>query len=205
MPHSGEVGKSSQRVDERRIHARHPISTPARILVKGSGEHESILKDASASGLCVLCGVQPPIGTGIVVYSELLGRTEGEVVRHVPDGFAMTIIATPERRSRLMQILDWASARLTSGESIPRIHERVKPEFSTVEVSLGAEAERHAAQIKDISRSGVAVNSTFKPPIGSHIVIGSHRARVVRELDDGFAAEFFRLIPIEIFGAGMRL
>jgi len=47
----------------------------------------------------------------------------------------------------------------------------------------------------DISLSGAGLRSRSKPSIGSPVMLGRMRGRVVRHLEDGFAIEF--LTPLD--------
>ena len=62
-----------------------------------------------------------------------------------------------------------------------------------------ADGRTHGARIRDISRSGAAVRSGVAPEIGTLVTLGSTRGKVVRLLDDGFAVQFLRLLPLEWF------
>ena len=45
----------------------------------------------------------------------------------------------------------------------------------------------------DASRSGAAVATDQRPPIGALVTLGKVQGRVVRHLEEGFAIEFTRL------------
>jgi hypothetical protein len=48
----------------------------------------------------------------------------------------------------------------------------------------------YQARIVDLSLSGAALAIEVRPPIGSPVMVGKLRARVVRHFDDGIALEF---------------
>src|SRR5262249_56731888 len=45
-------------------------------------------------------------------------------------------------------------------------------------------------RIIDLSLSGAAIAAETRPPLKSHVMLGRVQARVVRNLEDGFALEF---------------
>jgi hypothetical protein len=45
-------------------------------------------------------------------------------------------------------------------------------------------------RIIDMSRSGAAIAAESKPPMKSMVMLGKVQARVVRNLEEGFALEF---------------
>lgn len=60
-------------------------------------------------------------------------------------------------------------------------------------------------RLRDMSRSGAAVETKEVAAIGDPIVLGSTRGRVSRSFQGGFAVQFSRLLPLERFGAAFRL
>jgi hypothetical protein len=60
-------------------------------------------------------------------------------------------------------------------------------------------------RIIDVSRSGAALAVDAAPAIGTPVTVGSRPAQVVRQFSGGFAVEFNRLIPAEMFDDDIRL
>jgi hypothetical protein len=54
---------------------------------------------------------------------------------------------------------------------------------------------RHMVRLVDISQSGAAIASGIHIEIGTAVTLGHTRARVVRQIEGGFAVEFSRPIP----------
>src|ERR1044072_6688163 len=56
-------------------------------------------------------GVSGPVsgvaGERVVAYIDHVGRLEGTIVRVLPNGFAMSISATPRKRDKLAAQLTW--------------------------------------------------------------------------------------------------
>lgn len=59
--------------------------------------------------------------------------------------------------------------------------------------------------IRDVSASGVSVETDRRPPLGARIHIGKTPATVVRHLDNGIAAEFDSQLPSTAVEPNMRL
>jgi hypothetical protein len=70
---------------EDRRHGRIVPRVPTSTLVLPNGTHITCrIIDMSLSGAAVACDTRPPVGTLI-----MLGKTQGRVVRHIDDGFAV--------------------------------------------------------------------------------------------------------------------
>ena len=50
-----------------------------------------------------------------------------------------------------------------------------------------------ACRIIDLSASGAAIKSEYRPEVGALVTLGKTPGRVVRHLEEGFAIEFTRL------------
>jgi len=80
-----------------------------------------------------------------------------------------------------------------------RRHVRIYPRNSRVIVTTG-DNRRFTVNILDVSVSGVAVEGNLPGmAVGTEVVIGSRKSKVVRLLQHGAAFEFARLIPTELF------
>lgn len=77
-----------------------------------------------------------------------------------------------------------------------RAHRRAVPEMRDVSIRLWDEIMVDG-QLRDLSRSGTAVEVEAVVAVGDPIVLGTTRGRVSRFFRDGFAAQFARLLPLE--------
>ena len=113
----------------------------------------------------------------------------GAIARHLNNGFAMTIAATPRKRDKLAAQLTWLANRHILNLPEDRRHERVVPDnrHSTVVLDDG---RRYNCKIIDISLSGAAIELAVRPAMGTPVTLGRMRARVVRHFQDGVAVEF---------------
>jgi hypothetical protein len=131
----------------------------------------------------------PPAGTQIVAYIDELGRVEATVGETVPGGFKVYFALNAARRERFEQRLKWLADR--GGASDQRRHARYEPRDNKSHVTL-PDSRVYACEVIDISLSGAAVTTEIMPALGTYLLLGKMRGRVVRYLDNGFAIEFTR-------------
>ncbi len=129
------------------------------------------------------------LGERIVAYFDVLGGVEGQVVRNFEGGFALEFTATRHRREKLAAQLTW----LINANKVPgleqRRHERVIPKNAASTLKIG-EAEPVPVQVLDVSISGASVAIKNPPPVGTDVVLGKLRGRIVRHHDQGVGIEF---------------
>lgn len=189
--------------ENERRHARVSATLKGRGLLADGTEFELQTLDVSAGGMCLVADVRPKLGEKIIVYLELIGGLEGEVVRLTADGFGMSFRVTLRKREQIADQLTWLINREHLGDDGRRGDERIRPRLT--DYTLSAEDGDMAVKLLDVSRSGVAIVSSTRPAVGSWVMIGRTRARVVRHIPSGFAAEFARVIPMELFDADIIL
>ena len=80
--------------DRRRFH-RVEVDLGGRLMLADRREFPCVTKDISPGGVAINSTVRPGIGELVIVYLDVVGRIEGTVVRYFPNGFAMTISASP--------------------------------------------------------------------------------------------------------------
>ncbi len=189
---------------DRRRHQRVGVALLGRYMLTNRQEYPCRTIDMSPGGASIIAPVQGVLGERVVVYLEHIGRIEGQIARLVPDGFAMSILATPRKREKIAAQLTWLANRQDLGLPEDRRHERLTPlqARSTLTVEDGRE---YVVRIIDISRSGVAISTDLRPEIGSPAVIGKTPGRVVRHFEGGVAIEFRLPIPIDMFDEDLVL
>jgi hypothetical protein len=174
---------------ERRRHQRVLVSLLGRYMLADRQEYPCQTVDMSPGGVLLTAPVKGAMGERVVVYLEHLGRIEGEVTRHTPQGFAICIHAATRKRDKLASQLTWLANRTALGLPEDRRHERITPRVLTSVLKLDNGRE-FPARIIDISMSGAAVAIDQKPPMGAAVTIGSTNAKVVRHFQNGVALEF---------------
>lgn len=138
----------------------------------------------------MIAPVMGDVGEMVIAYIDHVGRVEGKIIRPIPNGFAMTIDATPRKREKLAAQLTWLANRHVLGLPEDRRHERIVPRNPNAQITM-PDGRVHRCRIIDLSLSGAALTVTeVRPPIGTAILLGRLRARVVRQIENGIAIEF---------------
>lgn len=179
------------KAQERRRHSRVKIALLGRYMLADRREFPCQTIDISPGGLSITAPVVGEIGERVIVYLDHLGRLEGQIVRRVPNGFAMTIAAPLRKREKLANQLTWLANRGVLGLPEDRRHERVVPKNPRAELIFG-DGHTVFCMILDVSLSGAAVRVAARPPINSLVTLGRTPAKVVRHFEDGIALEFTR-------------
>jgi PilZ domain len=174
---------------ERRRHSRVPVVVLGRYMLASRQEFPCQTRDISIGGVAVIAPVKGEIGTKVIVYLEHLGRLEGTVVRHIQDGFAMNVMATPRKRDKLASQLTWLANRHVLGLPEDRRHDRVVPRNPRTMIKM-KDGTEHTVRLLDVSLSGCAFTADVELMIGDAMQMGRSYAHVVRKFADGYAVEF---------------
>ncbi|MEA2933805.1 MAG: hypothetical protein QOD74_451 [Variibacter sp.] len=187
-----KTARTAPHSDERRRFQRVRVNLLGRYMLSDRREFPCQVTDMSPGGMAVVAPVTGKPGERVIAYIDHIGRVEGTLVRVFPNGFAMTVAATPRKRDKLAAQLTWLANRHILGLPEDRRHGRLVPRNtrSTITMPNGLVVQCH---ILDISLSGAALASEDKPPIGTLVMLGRTQARVVRHRDEGFGVEFTRL------------
>jgi len=149
--------------------------------------------DMSPGGVAVVAPVKGAVGERVVLYLEHIGRVEGEITRHIPEGFALSIAATPRKRDKIASQLTWLANRHELGLPEDRRHERIVPRNPSIEMKVEG-GRPTPARLIDVSMSGCALAMEKPLAIGTSLVLGRTPGKVVRHFQGGVAVEF--LLPI---------
>lgn len=174
---------------ERRRHARVGLTLLGRYMMADRQEYPCETTDMSPGGVLLRAPVCGEIGDRVIVYLEHLGRIEGTITRHVPGGFALSISAAARKKDKLASQLTWLANRQALGLPEDRRHERITPKVLSTTIKLDS-GRTIAVRLIDISLSGAAMTTSYKPALGVGLLIGSTTAKVVRHFQDGIAVEF---------------
>jgi hypothetical protein len=178
--------------DERRRFQRVRVNLLGRYMLADRREFPCQVLDMSPGGMALVAPVCGKAGERVVAYIDHLGRLEGNIVRVVENGFAMSISATPRKRDKLAAQLTWLANRHILGLPEDRRHGRIVPRNprSSLVMPNGTNV---TCRIIDMSLSGAAVAIENPPPVGALVTLGKTQGRVVRHIEGGFAIEFTRL------------
>jgi hypothetical protein len=178
--------------DERRRFQRVRVNLLGRYMLADRREFPCQVLDMSPGGMAIIGPVSGKAGERVVAYIDHVGRLEGTIIRVLPNGFAMSIAATPRKRDKLAAQLTWLANRHILNLPEDRRHGRFTPRNPAARLIL-PNGLNVACRIIDLSASGAAIKTDHRPELGALVTIGKTTGRVVRHLEEGFAIEFTRL------------
>jgi hypothetical protein len=182
-------GVLSRIVPDWRRYKRIGVTLLGRFMRANKEEHACKLIDISAGGAAVASQVSVPAGERVVAYFDHVGGIEGAVVREFDGGFAFSIAATKHKREKLAAQLTWLVNRSELGTAEGRRHERITPTRGEQTLQL-AEGITLSCRVLDVSISGASIATPARPEIGTEVVLGKLRARVMRHHPQGFGVQF---------------
>jgi c-di-GMP-binding flagellar brake protein YcgR len=177
------------RQHDRRRFQRVSVNLLGRFMLEDRREYPCQTTDMSPGSMAVTAAVTGKVGERVVAYIDQIGRIEGQIVRVQDGGFAMSITATLRKRDKLAAKLTWLANRHELNLPEDRRHDRITAKISVVGVNL-PDGREYQARVVDISLSGAALALEVRPPVGSPLMVGKLRARVVRHFEEGIAVEF---------------
>ena len=181
-------GVLSRIVPDRRRHKRIAVTLLGRFMRANKEEHACKLIDISAGGAAIACSTTIAVGERVVAYFDHIGGIEGEVVREFEGGFAFKISATQHKREKLAAQLTWLANRAELAAE-GRRHERITPTNGEAVLQL-AEGIVLTCRVLDVSISGASIATPARPEIGTEVMLGKLRGRVVRHHSHGFGVQF---------------
>ncbi len=161
-----------------------------RFMLPDTSEHACQVSNVTYEGADFVSEVRPIIASSIVAYLEEIGRIEAAVLEHLPRGFRIGFTATGGRLDRLKARIDFLQQKM-EGAPDNRRHARYEPREKTSQITL-PDGRVYNCEVVDISISGAAIKLDVLPSIGTYMMVGKMRARVVRYLDNGVGVEFVK-------------
>jgi hypothetical protein len=172
------------------------VNLHGRLMCADFAEYDCVVLEMSPGEVMFKCSALPRMDERIISYIDHIGRVEGKVTAMLKGGFRIAVKATDRKRYKLAAQLTWFANRNELGLPEDRRHERIVPRNPISEIRL-ADGETYACRIVDLSMSGAALELNARPEIGTQVILGTMRARVVRHFDDGIAIEFATIQPPE--------
>lgn len=163
-----------------------------RFMLPDMSEHACQVLDLTLEGATFMTGDVPPTGLAIVAYLEDLGRVEVISGGPIPGGFKIRYAATGARLERLQQRITYIMER-ADGAPDQRRHPRFEPKDKHSSITL-PDGRSYNCEVLDISVSGAGVKTDVMPALGTYLMVGKMKGRVVRFLENGFAIEFAKQI-----------
>jgi hypothetical protein len=176
-------------VHDQRRHVRFRLALLGRFMRATKHEYPCKLNNISVGGASVTSPVAVEVGERIVAYFDEIGGLEGTVVRVFDGGFAMQFRATQHKREKLAAQITWLVNRGDLSGIEARRHERIEVanKSSTLKLPNGAPIP---CRVLDVSLSGASIATDARPPVGSEVMFGKLRCRVMRHHDRGIGVQF---------------
>lgn len=177
---------------ERRTFQRVEAKIYGRFMLEDGGEHSCHITDMSPGSAALQTDVTARPGEKCICYLDHIGRIEGVVTRKLQSGFAITIIASDRKKDKIASQLTWLANRHELDLPEDRRHARVEPR-NTISAMRMQDGRKYSCRIIDLSLSGAAISTDVRPALGTPVVLGTMKGRVVRHFNDGIAIEFIDL------------
>ncbi len=168
---------------------RVPVILFGRYMLESRREFPCQTIEMSPGDMSLFAPVKAEAGEKVIVYLDQLGRFAGVATRQTESGFALEMNMPPAKRDKLADQLTWFANRHSCSLPEDRRHERIVPLMQRTLLRL-PDGQEIIAKIRDISLSGVGIETDARPEAGEHVVIGSTPAIVVRHFEGGIGAEF---------------
>jgi hypothetical protein len=161
-----------------------------RFMLPDMSEHACQVLDLTMQGATFITNDVPPPGMAIVAYLEDLGRVEVLSGSPVQGGFTVSYAATGARLDRLKQRIQYLMDR-ADGAPDHRRHPRFEPKDKHSSIMM-PDGRSYSCEVLDISVSGAGIKTDVMPALGTYLMVGKMKGRVVRYLENGFAIEFVK-------------
>jgi hypothetical protein len=152
-------------------------------------EHPCQVTNLSIGGAVFITDHVPIGGQPIVAYLDQIGRIEAISADAVQGGFRVIFSLSGSRREKLESRLGWLANKKGNDGAEQRRHARFEPKDSKSHITL-PDGRVYPCEVIDISVSGAAVKVDVMPSIGTYVMLGKMRGRIVRYLETGVAIEF---------------
>jgi PilZ domain len=175
-------------VDSKRLR----LALEGRYMIVGSTEEYACTTyEISPSDAALFAPVAAPPGTKVVLYLKELGRFTGPILRTTELGFEMRLELTPQRSDKLAVQLAWRNDLASMKTEERRGRDRIVPlhDMTILSLSRGREC---IARIVNISLGGAEIETDQPIAVGTEIVVGTTRARVLRLVKNGVVCRFLR-------------
>ncbi|WP_363349144.1 PilZ domain-containing protein [Methylocystis echinoides] len=179
----------SWKLHESRRFQRVPVTLFGRCMLESRREYPCRTLEMSPGDMTLMAPVRAAIGEKVIVYLDQIGRFAGVATDHTEAGFALTMNLSAAKRDRLADQLTWFANRHAVNLPDDRRHERIVPIMPRTLLRL-PDGQETIVRIRDLSLSGVGLETEARPDPGLRIVVGATPAIVVRHFAGGIGAEF---------------
>ncbi len=190
---------------ERRRHRRVPVTVFGRFMREDKQEYPCQVINMSAGGMAMLAPVAcQNLASASSPISTISAASRASWSARFEGGFAVRILASLYKRERIANLLTWLINQKSLGLGEERKHERVVPRINASKLIL-PNGDVHNCRVIDVSLSGASVACAVKPPIGTVVILGRMRGRVVRHHEQGMALQFVELQDPDSLARTLRL
>ncbi len=169
------------------------VNLPGRYMLPDRREYPCQVIEMSPGDISLYTPVKGNIGDRVIAYLDVVGRIDGKIARLFDGGFSVVFRVPMLKQERLAEKLTWLANKNTLNLSDDRGHDRLVPTKSHSHLSL-PDGRNYDCRVIDISLSGAAINAPVCPELGTQIMLGKMRGKVVRHLEQGFAIQFESLV-----------
>lgn len=162
-----------------------------RFMLPDMSEHPCQVTSIGLDGATFASETVATPGQTIVAYLEEIGRVEATAATSIEGGFTVSFALTGARRDRFDQRLRWLQQKELGAGVEERRHTRFEPRDARSQITL-PDGREYLCEVVDISLSGAAVKVDVMPSLGTHVLLGKMRGRVVRYLETGIGIEFLK-------------
>ena len=160
-----------------------------RFMLPDMSEHPCQVAKVTTETAVFLTNLDVPVGVQVVAYIDDLGRIEAQVASPLPGGFKVNFSLTAARLERFKSRLSWVRNKDEDGSIEQRRHPRFEPSEAKSHITL-PDGRVYPCEVIDISLSGAAISTDVMPSLGTYVMLGKMRGRVVRYIENGVAIEF---------------
>jgi hypothetical protein len=172
-----------------------------RYMLPDTSEHHCKVSQLTIDGAFFATDAPPPAGLPIVAYIDGIGRVVGTSGAPAEDGFPVSFTMTGSRRDRFASRLDMLQG---NGQPEPNPRRAMRYQInSTSQLGL-PDGRVYACEVLDISLTGAAIKTEVMPTLGTCVMIGKMRGRIVRYTDKGIAVEFVKPLDRETLAEHLR-
>jgi PilZ domain len=168
----------------------HSLTLSGRYMLPDMTEMPCQVTDITKTGANFICNAVPAHGLNVVAYLEDLGRLEGVTGGAVKGGFQVEFSMQGPRLEKFHARVALLQQKFAGHHEL-REHARYEPRDKKSQITL-PDGRVYACEVVDISVSGAAVKVEVLPQLGTFIMLGKMRGRVVRYLENGVALEFIK-------------
>lgn len=174
---------------DRRLYRRVPVHARVRGMTRSGEEFEAVSLDMGAGGMRLGLGKPLPVGEGVVLYIDQIGRVEGVILRPMELGYAVSFNASARKKDKIADQLTWLHNRQKLGLTDERETER-RPGGGQVVATYGKGATI-ACAVMDVSVHGLGLRTNGpRPLLGDAVTVNGRTGRCVRYIEGGFALDF---------------